>query len=115
MQLAEAQGQAAVTLEFTTPKDQITFAPHTGAPAKGQTLHVNGVERHYWVEFTAPLRRRPDLRNVAGRDLRRKEVAVITTDDGRRYAFLTNPDLPAEVIESIPPGRRGTLPAAKCH
>lgn len=74
------------------------------------TLQVDGVERHYWVEFVAPLRRRPDLRNVAGRDLRHKEVAVITTDDGRRYAFLTEPGLPAEVIEAIPSGRRRAKP-----
>ncbi|MEL7117716.1 MAG: hypothetical protein AAGP08_19375, partial [Pseudomonadota bacterium] len=68
--LRPVEDQPAVELIFRSNSDALCFAPHDGMPKADHVVLVDGVERHFWVEFTAPLRGRRDLRAVNGHDLR---------------------------------------------
>lgn len=100
----EPDQQKVVELAFDGPLD-----PSREIPGEhDRVVEVDGIERHYWLELEGHLRFHTDLSRVKGCDLRGKSIAVITTDDGRRYAFLKDPYLPEEVVAAIPSGHRRT-------
>ena len=105
--LLETAQQKVVELAFDGPLDTSMEIPGE----MDRIVEVDGIERHYWVEQEGHLRYNSDLRRVKGCDLRGKAFGVITTDDGRRYAFVKDPYLPEEVVAAIPPGNRRTRQA----
>lgn len=101
----EALHDEVTELRFWTPAGQ-TLQPFRAStrPVPQTLVLVEGQERHFWVEFTGPFRRRPALRNVAGWDLRGVPPVGITTDDGRQYLFLDAPGVPRDVLAAFPAG-----------
>ncbi|MEM9096117.1 MAG: hypothetical protein AAGC62_14215, partial [Pseudomonadota bacterium] len=77
--LLDTEDQPTVELAFRNG-EAVLGGPSTTLPGDDQIVLVDGVERYYWIEQVGRLLPRRDLRAVAGHDLRRKPVRVITTD-----------------------------------
>ena len=104
--LIDIRDQPSVELIFDAEALQLTASNTDEIPSEAHKVLVDGVERYFWIEIDGQLKPRRDLRSVEGHDLRERDVRVITTDDARRYMFVADADLPREVLEAIPPGRR---------
>jgi hypothetical protein len=70
------------------------------------TVFVNGVERHFSVNFIGNLQNDNQLKNVNGLDLRGAEVVVITIDSGQSFFFLVNPAVSQASMNAFPNGAR---------
>lgn len=110
LHFVDPRKQPIVELIFKGETETLDI-PCLDLPCEKRRVLVDGVERYFWVEMAGQLKPRPDLRKVQGHDLRSKPVRVITTDDGRRYAFLADPAYSREVAEALPHGRRRLIPS----
>ncbi len=92
-------------LTFTSgASGNVTLDYNGGLDDPDTQVIVNGVTMNFTVEFTGYMPVTNKLDNVAGVNVQGEEVAVITTEDGQRYYFLTSGNGTFTVMNAMPNG-----------
>jgi len=93
------------TLVFDSdPTGDLVLDYNGGAADPDTYVLVDGVQMNFTLEFTGTLPVSNKLSNVNGEDLRGEEIAIITTEDGQRYFFLTNGTTSFATMDAFPNG-----------
>lgn len=98
----------------TTPTTALTFTSGTngdikldyngGAADPDTQVIINGVTMNFTVQLSGTIPNANKYSNVAGVDMRGKQIVVITAANGHRYVFATDGSGTQAVMQALPNG-----------
>ncbi len=105
LELEEISTIPPTELEFRplTPGGRITLEPGDGSPAADTVVRIEGASYGVTVEMKGSLPQARRLRNVAGRDLRGREITIVSAA-GRRWMFVSDGTMRRETMLAFPAG-----------
>tara|TARA_R110002096_G_scaffold256697_1_gene450006 strand:+ start:4543 stop:5622 length:1080 start_codon:yes stop_codon:yes gene_type:complete len=113
---SSSANNAALNAQNTnqTPTTLLTFTSGTsgnlkleangGLPDPNTQVIINGVTQSFTLAFSGTLPLTNKLKNVAGADLRGKQIAVIIAANGKRYFFLADGSGTLSIMNAFPNG-----------